>query len=118
MITFIYRVFTVSFRAFNVGFGRIFSRAFAAGYGVFITSRNVIVFLTFIVTCYFFFRKKRTYILIFFSWTRPCEIMRFTVSEFAVLRINELYRFFGNCLFYPRDTRDFEARVKLKVLVA
>jgi hypothetical protein len=58
MITFIYRVFTVNFRVFNIDFGRVFSRAFVIGYEVFITSRNVTVFLTFIVTCYFFFRKK------------------------------------------------------------
>jgi hypothetical protein len=58
MITLIYRAFTVNFRVFNVDFGRMFSGAFVVSYEIFITSRNMTVFLTFIVTCYSFFRKK------------------------------------------------------------
>jgi hypothetical protein len=58
MIIFIYRAFIVSFRVFNISFGRMFSGVFAADYRVFTTSRNITVFLTSVVTCYFFFRKK------------------------------------------------------------
>jgi hypothetical protein len=67
MITFIYRVFTINFRVFSVDFGRVFTGAFAAGYEVFITSRNITVFLISVITCYFFFRKiTDVYFNIFF----------------------------------------------------
>jgi hypothetical protein len=47
----------VSFGAFNIDFSRVFSSAFAADYGVYITSRNITVFLASEVSCYSFFRK-------------------------------------------------------------
>jgi cellobiose-specific phosphotransferase system component IIC len=57
MISLIYRVFMISFGVFNVGFSRVFSGIFAAGGGVFIISRDIIIFLISKVIYYPFFRK-------------------------------------------------------------